>query len=346
MGTEKSPLEINGVKSAKVNGWNFYSTDKVIKLNDEHLDNITERVQDYSSILPKEKTWVQENYGVPSLFIRVNAFCNGCVQIDGISTDPVGVGLASTMYNSVADNVANYKEKLPEINFLNLLPGKNDYHLWLKQTKLKKAKKMPAFVRLPNDLAHEARFKSLSITPTVNQNNDYGCQLGLWSDRVGLADCDNLPWNDAFVLRPLFGDINQKYVFHPEHDYEKERGRMGLNSKKEIAEILRLNPEGMYLQKRFVPGFNKVSYNFFTMYSLYFFFNPQKNSYEYRFGVHVSRHNWCVKEARNSIIGLLEPIKDYSREAIVKTKNNASNNYFGNTIKSKDKAYFVGSVVG
>ena len=249
-------------------------------------------IQRWQEAFPREKTFVQENFGVPSLLVRIDCVVSNTEDIGvyEIEERPAGVGI--TLLNN-----AQFKERF--LRLKNIWPAfkavvsskrshKGDDYLWLERVSLEQAVEDKTLVMVRAE-PKEKEFYSLQSqsvsTIACKGLKSYGLALSFWTL---IASGQKLPWQDGFCLKPLQGSkLRDVRIWDPEG--------YGESTKQEILETLE-NQKTMYLQPLIPPmrwDINGREYD--GVYRVFFGFDPKTQSWVPLGGMWNARPAPCFK---------------------------------------------------
>jgi len=212
-----------------------------------------------------EPTWVQENFRIPTLFMRFDF--SGKVNIDGKEIivaeiegiyegeeRPGGAGKNCLISEQFRENWENVLEKWPEFCVV-VSPRREsgfDDFVWTKKiyrNPEKVAQKVLLLVRAEPEEVEYHCLVPRSISSLLQKGNKtYGIQFGWWK----IADPNDLPWEEPFVLKPLIGSKSRGIeIWHPNGRRMRRKGIGGVSTKKRI--LRRLKKRDYIIQKWIDP---------------------------------------------------------------------------------------------
>lgn len=244
------------LKTVSIGKERFVYTDRKFTIPGSAVRQMIEMLEKWSLVSPHEPTYVMRNYGVPSLLARFDGVIDENDQFQAYEIQGgcgwVGyAGVANGAFRKMRDTFA--REIWPSFKLLMPPVYHNDDELWLKRTNLKEAllNTDPLMIRrwLFRELDAETRTSLIgrSVKPMFYQNDKrYGIELGWWK-RVTWQHGEEelLPWDDAFVLKPLKNQGSSDIMIWVPTD------RKGRATRTQINNTLKRHGT-MYLQ-RFIP---------------------------------------------------------------------------------------------
>lgn len=286
------------MKIIKTGGWRFNTS-----LETEYFEFVEEGkeiLKKWERIFPKEKTWVQKNFGVPSLIVRMDCTVyDGKLGIYEIEERPSQVGIARVINRQFAEILKKLMAEWPEfVAVISPRRGQKigDDGLWI-QTIQYFPEELPkninkVIVRAePTEVEfHCLQPKSVS-TVTAKGNKSYGEKLGWWK-KIRSGSC--LPWEEGFVLKPLQGSKMQNVeIWDPEQ-------RPRSSTRDQVLATLEKNV--MYCQP-FLPPIKKGGD--WCMYRPFYGYSPKEKDWVPMGGIWVARSNLRVHGTRDAVFGPL-----------------------------------------
>lgn len=185
-------------------------------------------IERWASIFPREDTFVQQQFGVPSLMVRIDCAPNqDSLGVYEIEERPAGIG-ANTLYNNqFCAALARVREDWPKVTAVvsDLRRGGDDY-LWIEELPLADAlahrnNDARFLVRAePEEVSFHALASQSVSTVRMKGMKSYGVPLGLWNEVRWTDVCSHpdafLPWGGGFCLKPAQGSkCRGVEVWHP-----------------------------------------------------------------------------------------------------------------------------------
>lgn len=291
----------------------FIYTDHTLALSTDTTQHLLHILNKWQDIFPKEATLIQTRYGVPSLFVRFDFSLSpdGEIRIYEIQEGCAWVGftgIANSAFREIRDQVV--RDEWPGLKVLmSDEQHDKDDSLWLERSTVEEALEnaAPLVVRnwLPR-VSHVVRTAiiSKSVRPVVMHNNKrYGIHLGWWKSVLWheTEHGTQLPWNEAFVLKPVSGHGSTDIMIWKPDD------RTGRATRTQIIRTLQKHGK-MYIQLFIAPmrmEINGSPYNF--IYRPYFMYSGVRKAWVPAHGVWTARPypNIRIHGASDTISGPL-----------------------------------------
>lgn len=281
----------------------------------DHIAQIEGTLAKWQGVFPHEPSWVWNNFGVPSLFIRVDCVVHGEeVKYFEVEDRPNGMGL-------LAEFVPGFKEKRdelrcewPDFGFVaSPLRGvETEDGMWLEN-----AADQPnrlVLVRAEPQEADFHPFQSRSVSTVKTEGNkSYGVHLGWWKVVTNRYE-QGLPYITGFVLKPLQGskcrDVHFCAPLPKPTKHERRFGRNGIykllaGSNSSISQIERVMDKNgeMYCQPFIMPMLSGISGYEFMIYRLMFGWSPSRSTWQYIGGCWSARNSLRIHGASDSLFG-------------------------------------------
>ncbi|MDO8524617.1 MAG: hypothetical protein Q7R99_03240 [bacterium] len=233
-------------------GWETIVSDESLTVNPRGMSEI---VKKWANLFSYEPTWVQKEYEVPSLIVRLD-----CVVRDGelgvyeIEERPAGIGLATLINPEFKEILVSLRKKWPLFDVL--ASGKrrpNDDYLWATVISFSEAvvanSSNPLLIRAEPEEKEFLQFEKRSVSSFSRKGDkSYGIHLGLWRE---VPSEEDLPWDKPFCLKPTQGSkARDVKIWLPKHS-EKEIFSKGASSRSQILRVL--NERGKMYCQDFIP---------------------------------------------------------------------------------------------
>lgn len=276
------------MKTLSVGTWKTtFSEEKEVFPNDA-LVSATLMIREWVSAFAKERTWVMENHGVPSLIIRLDCFLDHAGYMHGIEIEdrPMGIGITSMMNDRFATNLDDFLKRFwPRIASVSSeRRNGSDDHIWISSPR-SDSDLLMVRCRPDEEEFYHLRDRSVSTISTEGDKS-YGEKIGLW-ERISWGE--GIPWEQSFVLKPIQGTrCDDIVVWLPKETIlhglsVKKRELHGNSTRTKIEQVLFSNGT-MYIQ-RFVPPMicphvsSASGKPYFMLYRLFFFFDTVRQGY-------------------------------------------------------------------
>ncbi len=288
-----------------INGMIVNDTGVIFNFPTELQEQGKKIIQEWVISFPKEKTFVQREFGIPSLIVRLDCVVdsNERLFIYEVEDEPGGIGISNVInqqFNGLLKRCER-DENWPTFAVIISPDWKNsDDFLWNKVIE-SEAWILPQKVWVKAH-PHDVRFHHLeeySVT-TLKRKGDksYGERMGLWKS-IKIKDFEFLPWSEGFVLKPLVG-----YGAHNLEIWvgEGQKKLWGASTKSRIQKRLEEQKE-MFVQKFVFPVNQGLPE--FSILRPFFAYSPTCNDWICLGGYWVSRQNIRVHGSTDALCGPL-----------------------------------------
>jgi len=288
------------MSSISIENWQFgFSSTKEI-LTESAIEQSINTLKQWAGCFPKENSWVEKNYGIPSLIVRLDCTANGSVSIYEIEERPSGIGIACRLNPDFEPKLRLLKNKWPD--FKSLVSPKRvacDDNLWLDSISLEESLKEEGLllIRAEPEEVEYISLQNRSISSLENKGDkSYGVKMGLWKT-VSLDDFDSLPWTEGFCLKPIKGSkCRGIHIWNP-----KLKKTGGLSSKSQMRRALE-EYKTMYLQE-YIPPIEENG--LFKIFRIFFGYDPDIKEYVYLGGLSNARPNLRIHGATDMVAGVI-----------------------------------------
>ena len=286
--------------------WSFIASVQEEKLSPEIIEQALRFLEPWSRVFPKEDSWSQQNFNVPSLIVRLDCIAKGGqLLIYEVEERPAGIGIATQLNLSFTENLSRIRAQWPQFKSL-VSPLRNscDDFFWLKSISMESAVSNGALLLIRAE-PEEEDFHPLvgrSVSSLiVKGDKSYGTSLGLWRE-VSEEDFDFLPWDRGFCLKPIKGSKCRGIEIWLPKEEKKRVEAGGVSTKTRIKRVLE-NYGKMYLQDFIEPMRSSIDKSLFMAYRIFFGYSPSGNSYKYLGGLWNARPNLKIHGATDTIVG-------------------------------------------
>jgi hypothetical protein len=302
------------VKQVKLqDGWVTNCCEKKRVIRRESLDPVDPLIRRWIKCFPKENTFVQNFYGVPSLIIAIDCVIDedeknrrfGLYEID---EKPDGIGFASLLDESFRERLRDqlswwYSSSVIVLNSPSR-HGCDDY-LWTKTTSNPRelSDHSLSIIRAePDEIGKLNGFEGRSASSLIqNGSKCYGVELGLWEE-VTLSDLEKLdPWPESFVLKPCRGNNSHDVMIWKRNG--RHHRNEGISSENQIKNKL-FQQHKMYKQG-FIEPLREKEEGWNTVYRIFCAYDVHLNRYAALGGLWISRKSYKVHVTPDSVIGPL-----------------------------------------
>ena len=267
--------------------------------------NLDERahslITKWQEVFPYEPTWVQNNVGVPSLLVRLDATAvEGELKIFEVEERPQGVGFTSHLNSDFRGRLQAVSETWPKFKAI-IAPdriGRTDDPLWLEVDE-KPNRKDLYLIRAEPWQTEFLDFQGQSVSTYLTEGDkSYGEKMGLWKKVHSPEEVD---WESEFVLKPTQGSKAKDIMPFT----KKKNSGGGRFTRTKISNCILENAvTGMYIQPLYpsipmeIDGEKQE-----TILRTYYGFNMQKNAWESLGGLWCARDNLVVHGAKDATFG-------------------------------------------
>ena len=308
----------NNISQLPVGKWNVNYMSKTRIFPKKCEEESMEIISEWTKCFPKESTFVQKEYNVPSLIIRFDCVINennnneSGLEIPEIEERPAGLGVSSKINPEFKENFDNIRKTWPTDVIAIISPRRQGYDdgFWTKvligsdvdiDGKL-------ALVRAEPQEKDFLRFLDFSISTIRTKGMKlYGEKMGLWHI-VSHEDFTDLPWLKGFVLKPIQGSKCIDICIWPPQELKSNKNKKGISSRKRIGETL-LKYGKMYCQKFIRPMDSGLPEFDRMIYRVYFGYNIDFKKWEFLGGLWNARSNWLIHGASDAVFGPI--VKEY-----------------------------------
>lgn len=199
-------------RSIQTGQWSTMTTDREIKLADDRVAAMQNVIACWLAVDPHpEATWVQQTYGIPSLFVRFDCSIgpDGQLCFYEVEERPQGMGFSQLFNPLFGQRLGELQASWPEFVSVETpahkARGGTDDQFWLSSAVALEDCPAEGLLLLRSepheDQVHYLAGRSVSTIATEGRKR-YGVDLGWWRE---VSDPDQLPWDEHFVLKPLQG---------------------------------------------------------------------------------------------------------------------------------------------
>lgn len=301
LGLTKNDLDLTKESIVRIGSWEIHTFNEQRILSEEIQKQALDTVDQWVGVFPKEPTWIQKNFGIPSLIIRIDGVDKDKkLGIYEIEERPAGIGHTILINPEFAKRFEKLKATWPDFDVaISPFRDPEDDKLWNSVVSMQSAKKL-VYVRAEPE---EIQFRSLQdrsvSTIATEGDKSYGVPLGFWKF---IEDPNNLPSNESFVLKPLQSSKGRNMIFY---DMEKRPGHRRLKGVKRFLEDQIEKKGGMFIQKLIPPMESGIDTHPFMIYRFFFGFNFSTREWVSLGGSWFARNNLKIHGASDSLSGPL-----------------------------------------
>lgn len=295
-----------GTVNIQIGPWETHNLKKQRRLSKAIQNQALEVVKRWEGMFPKEDTWIQNNFNVPSLIIRIDGVeKDEQLKIYEIEDRPAGLGHTILLNPSFRSRLEDLRKKWPEFDVVvSPLRDKADDSLWNSVVDFEEAKKSDRLILVRAE-PYEEQFrvlKSRSVsTIAAEGDKSYGVALGLWEF---IDNEDNFPKHRSFVLKPLQSSKARDMAFYD----IKGRPSPGTMKMKNVIKVLQEQIErkgGMYIQELIQPMESGIETHPLMIYRFFLGFNCQTREWVNLGGSWFARNNLKIHGHSDSLSGPL-----------------------------------------
>lgn len=294
----------------RLNGWSLNFSEQTEKFGKTCSDKAISLLKKWADAFPKEDSWVQNSYGVPSLMVRLDCVRNpdGNLEIFEVEERPAGIGFAIELNPSFKIRFDELRKKWPKI--YTVISSRREGHddtLWAEQISPEKARENGRLLIIraePEETDFHPLAKKSVSTLLMKGDKSYGLKMGLW-ESVKNDDFENFPWKKGFCLKPIKNSkCRDIEIWHPIYRKKKYNGVTigGLSTRNQIQRTLEKNQK-MYLQPFIMPMNSSFFEGYLMAFRVYFGYNPDKGIYDFIGGLWNARKNVRIHGASDTITG-------------------------------------------
>lgn len=298
--------QVDGISVIRVGQWETHNLSTELVLPEVIQEQAVEAINKWTSVFPKEPTWIQNNFGIPSLVVRIDGVDrDGDLAVYEIEDRPAGIGHTMMINQQFMGKLAEVKETWPDFDVvISPLRDQYDDQLWNNTTNFDSAigDNRLVFVRAEPGERQFQVFQSRSVSTIATEGDkSYGVALRLWSF---IDNPDQLPSHRSFVLKPLQGSKGRNMVFY---DARNNPGPGNTRMKNVIKMLKKQIAEqgGMFMQELIPPMESGIESCPYMIYRFFFGFNFLTKGWVSLGGSWFARNNLKIHGARDSLSGPL-----------------------------------------
>jgi len=278
--------------------WEVRVAEEVIHLPDWIADAGKKAVTKWQRVFPKERSWVQKEFGIPSLIVRAEGVPHGNgFHFFEIEERPAGVGITSKFSQSFADNLGQLTGVWPDFKVLvsSARQGAGDDYLWRDVVTPDQVQDSDLLIiRAEPEESEFHQFIHRSVSSLAEKGNKaYGEKFGWWKTVSGE---DDLPWDQAFVVKPCQGSKARGLEI-----WDPIKRRNGCSTRSRIVRTLS-KAKTMYCQ----PLVDPIAHDDGMMiYRIFYGFDPRSGEWVCMGGCYNVRPNLRIHGASDAFFGAL-----------------------------------------
>lgn len=290
------------VTELQLGQWSIRYIDAEVRLPQEINEQALNLLNTWQNVYPKEDTWVQRNYGVPSLLVRIDGtVVDGQLKAYEIEDRPQGAGLSLSLNSEFKSRLEKVRETWPRIVAVvsENRKGTDDHLIYDVVHAPDPSDKI--LVRAEPWEADFHKYQSNSVSTVLTEGDkSYGESMGFWN-RINFPE--EVDWNKACVVKPLQGSkAKDVMVWIPDKMVYGQKVTNGVFTRTKIGNmILAKNGEGVYVQP-FYPPIPLVLDDETQWMALRIFYgyNLQTRQWEALGGLSNSRKNMIIHGAQDT----------------------------------------------
>jgi hypothetical protein len=281
-------------------GWEINVSRTEISIPERAVGQGYEYIHQWQKLFPRERTWVQENIGIPSLIVRFDATMDtrGNLQPYEIEERPGGIGV-TTFFNE------DFRKRLTELTrtwppFQVVVSDKRtgtDDGRWAEEVRLKNASPDKlCLVRAEPDETEFHHLEHRSISSLISKGDRfYGVGMGFWSP---IHSEEEVGWEEPFALKLPQGSKGNGFCL-----WIPGNGLPGVSTKDEILKTLQTQ-KVMYQQPYFPPiELNGNGKTWYMIHRIFYGYDLSKGEWDYLGGFYNARQNLVVYGSSDAIFG-------------------------------------------
>jgi len=278
--------------------WEVRVAEEVIQLPEWIADAGKKALSKWAHVFPKEKSWIQNEFGIPSFIVRVEGVPIGDrFHFFEIEERPAGVGITAKFSDSFAGNLEKLTKVWPEFKVLvsDARQGAGDDYLWREIVTPQQVKNSDLLIiRAEPEETEFHRFINRSVSSLAEKGNKiYGESFGWWKT---VSDEFDLPWDSPFVIKPCQGSKARGLEI-----WDPIKKRNGSSTKSRIVRTLSKAGK-MYCQPLVDPIAHEDG---MMIYRIFYGFDPRSSEWVCMGGCYNVRPNLRIHGASDAFFGAL-----------------------------------------
>jgi len=299
---EPNPL---GLKDLVIGGWNIRVLPKEQTFTAKNIDDSLVAINKWAQIFPKEETFAQREFNIPSLIIRLDcAVQDDTLGIYEVEERPSGIGLTRTLNPDFQRRLDLIRTTWPVFkSVVSTDPRRKatDDHLWIEKLEEGNTQDLVLVRAEPEET--EYHFLEPRSVSSLKKKGDksYGEGLGLWTK---VLTPDEIDFESGCVIKPLQGSKTRDvFIYVPGPNSKRPPGA---SSRGRIEQAVKdgLESGGVYCQSFFPPMESGISEEFkWMIYRVFFGYNATTSNWECLGGSWNARYNLKIHGAGDSLSG-------------------------------------------
>ena len=255
------------------------------------------------NVFPKESTWIQQNYGIPSLLVRFDGIDdNGILRTYEIEDRPAGIGHTNLINPDFKQRLSKLRETWPEFDVaISPLRDPADDKLWCNVVDKNSATGL-VFVRAEPEEMQFRELQSRSVSTIATEGDkSYGVALGLWKF---IDSPTQFPRRRSFVLKALQSSKGRNMAFYDVRSRPGPGNVKMKNAEKLLIEQV-ATKGGMYIQELIPPMQSGIDLYPFMIYRFFLGYDFKQKEWVPLGGTYFARNNLKIHGASDSVSGPL-----------------------------------------
>jgi hypothetical protein len=278
--------------------WEVRVSDEAIQLPEWIAETGKRVLSKWQRVFPKERSWIQNEFGIPSFIVRVEGVPVGDrFHFFEIEERPAGVGMTSMHSPSFADNLGKLTSVWPHFKVLvsEARQGAGDDYLWREIVTPQQVHDSDLLmIRAEPEETEFHQFANRSVSSLIEKGNKvYGEKFGWWSK---VSSEHELPWKSPFVIKPCQGSKARGLEI-----WDPIKKRKGCSTKSRIIKTLSRAGK-MYCQPLADPITHEDGMMF---YRIFYGYDPRSSEWVCLGGCYNVRPNLRIHGASDAFFGAL-----------------------------------------
>ncbi len=302
--TPNAPSNL-GFQDMVIGGWNIKVLPQERPFTDRNITDSLAAINRWTQIFPKEETFVQREFNIPSLIIRLDcAVQDDTLGIYEVEERPSGIGLTGALNPDFQKRLDLIRTTWPVFkSVVSDDPRRKatDDHLWIDRLEEGNTEDLVLVRAEPDETGYH--FLEPRSVSSLKKKGDksYGEGLGLWKK---VTTPEEIDFDSACVIKPLQGSKTRDvFIYVPGPGSKRPPGA---SSRGRIEQAVKdgLESGGVYCQSFFPPMESGISDEFkWMIYRVFFGYNTNTTEWECLGGSWNARYNLKIHGAGDSLSG-------------------------------------------
>lgn len=295
-----------GTEEVKIGPWVVHNL-KVKRILPEVIQSqAIDLVKRWVEVFPQEETWIQKNFGIPSLLVRIDGVDkDGNLGVYEVEERPAGVGHSVLINPQFKSNLEKVRKSWPEFDVVvSPLRDKADDALWSNALDYESARGSQRLIMVRAEPEEEQFriFQERSVSTIASEGDkSYGVALGLWSF---VNDPEQFPKRQSFVLKPLQSSKARNMAFYDIKSHPSP-GNMKMKNVRKVLEEQVEKRGGMYLQELIPPMDSGIENHPLMIYRFFLGFDFSRKQWISLGGSYFLRNNLKIHGHSDALSGPL-----------------------------------------